>query len=77
MREIELPEGYTLTPAGARVGNLAVLDLFAQLKKIEDEDGGWNGADTVDVVYEWFRYYGVDVDRPLHHYVVKPGADES
>ncbi|RAS59483.1 hypothetical protein C8D87_11495 [Lentzea atacamensis] len=40
----------------------AVLDLFGRMKLIEDEDGGWNGGDTVDALSEWFAEFGIDVD---------------
>ncbi|MDT7784997.1 MAG: hypothetical protein QOF58_3416 [Pseudonocardiales bacterium] len=40
----------------------AVLDLFGRMKAIEDEDGGWNGGDTVDELCQWFREFGIDVD---------------
>jgi hypothetical protein len=39
-----------------------VLDLFTRMKEIEGSDGGWNGADTIDVLGEWFTEFGVNVE---------------
>lgn len=40
----------------------AALDLFGRMKAIEDEDGGWNGGDTVDELCQWFREFGIDIN---------------
>ena len=74
MRELTLPEGITLTPAGERVP-LVALDLLGRLKGIESRGGGWNGADTVDVLCEWFTFLGIDVDQPMRHWVNRPAND--
>ena len=45
------------TPEGA-----AIVELFNGIKdNIEDSEGGWNGADTVGALCDWFIALGVDV----------------
>lgn len=31
---------------------------------VEDSDGGWNGADVVEVLCEWFKRHGFNVEGP-------------
>ena len=38
--------------------------LLARLWSIEECDGGWNGADTVDVVCEWLGEQGLNITHP-------------
>jgi hypothetical protein len=40
-------------------------DLLARMKTLEARHGSWPGADTVDVLTEWFRDHGVDPDADL------------
>jgi len=39
-------------------------DLFARIKQVEQPDGGWPGADVVDVLCEWFTSLGYDINAP-------------
>lgn len=45
----------------------AILGLLVELVDAEEPGGGWNGADTVDVVDGWLRRLGIDPDRGLLH----------
>jgi|SRR6266568_1953323 len=53
-------------PAGdaapAAIDAAAVLTLFARIKTIEESDGGWPGADVVNVLTVWFDEFGIDVE---------------
>ncbi|MEU1371983.1 hypothetical protein ABZ454_38730 [Streptomyces sp. NPDC005803] len=45
------------TAEGARI-----VALYNKIKaEIEDDEGGWDGADIVDALCEWFTGLGVDV----------------
>ncbi|CRK56936.1 hypothetical protein [Alloactinosynnema sp. L-07] len=47
------------------VEGAAILDLYDQLKALEQEDsGGWNGGDLVNLVSDFFRGLGVNIDMP-------------
>jgi hypothetical protein len=49
----------TTSPEGAEI-----VDLFNGIKtNIEDDEGGWNGADIVDALCEWFTDLGIDVSQ--------------
>ncbi|MGW3392148.1 hypothetical protein [Streptomyces cinereoruber] len=41
----------------------AISRLFREVKSIEDSDGGWNGADTVDLLCDFFIRLGIDIKR--------------
>ncbi|QJY47919.1 hypothetical protein [Pseudonocardia broussonetiae] len=41
-------------------GVRAVLDLFVQLKGVEQDDGSWNGGNVVAIVSEWFARLGIE-----------------
>lgn len=42
-----------------------ITKLYVRLRRdVEDSDGGWNGGDTVEVLCEWFKEHGFDVDSP-------------
>lgn len=43
----------------------AIVALFVELKAGEDPDGGWNGADTVDVLTCWLERIGIDPTSSL------------
>lgn len=42
----------------------AILDLFTGMKQIEESDGGWPGAGTVNALCSWFGRLGIDVNAP-------------
>lgn len=44
----------------------AILELLTRVKGLEshDSEGGWNGADLVDIVTGWFEELGLDVTLP-------------
>ncbi|MFE0356460.1 hypothetical protein ACFW2K_22850 [Streptomyces nigra] len=45
------------SPEGAEI-----VALYNNIREnIQDEEGGWNGADTVDALCTWFDRLGVDV----------------
>jgi hypothetical protein len=45
------------SPEGA-----AIVALYNDIRaNIQDDEGGWNGADTVDALCGWFTRLGVDV----------------
>jgi hypothetical protein len=47
----------TTTPEGE-----AIAALYNDIKEhIEDDEGGWNGADVVDALTDWFTNLGIDV----------------
>jgi hypothetical protein len=47
----------TTTPEGE-----SIAELYNTIKEdIEDDEGGWNGADVVDALCGWFIALGVDV----------------
>ncbi|MET9611702.1 hypothetical protein [Kitasatospora indigofera] len=49
-----------------------IIRLFNRIKDdIEDTDG-WNGGDVVDVLCEWFKDLGIDVDADA----IGSGPDE-
>ena len=40
----------------------AICDLLAELQN--NEEDGWNGGDTVEILTAWFAALGLDVDSP-------------
>lgn len=42
----------------------AIMNLFRNIKIVEDSDGSWPGDDVVDVLAAWFAGLGIDVDVP-------------
>jgi hypothetical protein len=43
----------------------AVQALFRVLREeVEESDGSWPGGDVVEVLCEWFKLHGFDVDGP-------------
>ncbi|MGZ2361478.1 hypothetical protein LRE75_33170 [Streptomyces sp. 372A] len=44
----------------------AISRLFRTVKSIEDSDGGWDGADTVEMVGAFFSSLGIDIERGAH-----------
>lgn len=43
----------------------AVQRLYRSIREdIEDSGGGWNGGDVVELMCEWFKTHGFDVDGP-------------
>lgn len=44
----------------------AIDQLYQTIRReIEDKDGGWNGADVVDALTQWFSTLGYPVDGPV------------
>ncbi|MEU6462202.1 hypothetical protein [Streptomyces sp. NPDC046976] len=42
----------------------AIVWLFNEIREhVEDDEGGWNGADTVDAPCGWFRGLGIDTEK--------------
>ncbi|MFF7117419.1 hypothetical protein ACFY91_34625 [Streptomyces albogriseolus] len=41
----------------------AISRLFREIKSIEDDDGRWNGGDTVDLLCSFFIRLGIDINR--------------
>jgi hypothetical protein len=54
------PKVDLTSPAGAEI-----LRLFADLKEIEESDGGWPGADAVQAICAWLESIGLDPDGTL------------
>jgi hypothetical protein len=54
--------------------NPAVADLFRRVKELEDPSGGWNGADCVEVLCEWFVDHGINPDGGFEQ-LVGAGVD--
>lgn len=51
------PKFDTTTPEGQ-----AIVALYNDIRtNIQDDEGGWNGADTVDALTDWFTDLGIDV----------------
>ena len=50
----------------SETGHTPELDeLYRACKAIEDEDGGWNGGDVVDIVCQMLTRHGYDINaRP-------------
>lgn len=39
-----------------------ILRLYCEIKNVEDSDGGWTGADVVDLLAAFFLRVGIDID---------------
>ena len=43
----------------------AVQTLYQSIRRdIESDGDGWNGADVVELLCQWFQLHGFDVDGP-------------
>lgn len=70
--ELRLPQQCDTTAPvdlSTREGRL-IAELYFDLRADEDSEGGWEGADTINVLTRWLTRCGLAVDspHPVHHY---------